>query len=123
MFENPAFQKQTKKIDEPDALGHDLIFVEAKEPSDTEDGNIAYYFCRRCGKFFEDAEGKVEIEDHDSVIIPALNPVPETGDNDITVVLAVSMMAVSVTASGLYLSMERQKRKSIRKTNRRDPVF
>ena len=30
------------------ALGHDLHFVEAKESTCTQEGNIAYYDCSRC---------------------------------------------------------------------------
>lgn len=42
--------------------------VEAKEATHTEDGNKEYYICS-CGNWYEDAEGKKLIEDHDSVII------------------------------------------------------
>lgn len=54
-----------------DALGHSFVLVPYKAPTATEDGNKAYYVCERCGKWFEDATGKVEITDHSSVIIPA----------------------------------------------------
>ena len=37
----------------------------------TEDGNEAYYICDGCDKWFEDAQGKSEITDKTSVIIPA----------------------------------------------------
>ena len=40
------------------ALGHDLIKVEAKAPSHTQDGNIEYYYCSRCGHNFSDEHGK-----------------------------------------------------------------
>ena len=39
----------------------DLTRVEAKEATCTEDGNIAYWQCNTCGKYFSDAEAKNEI--------------------------------------------------------------
>ena len=35
--------------------------VQAKTPTCTEDGNIEYWYCKREGKYFSDAEGKSEI--------------------------------------------------------------
>ena len=53
------------------ASGHKLSKVPAKDATCTEEGNKAYYICDRCDKWFEDAEGKSEIADKTSVIIPA----------------------------------------------------
>lgn len=53
------------------AAVHSIVMVEPKAATKTEDGNIQYYVCEECGKFFNDAEGKNEIKDHSSVIIPA----------------------------------------------------
>ena len=49
------------------ASGHELIHIEAKS-SCTEDGNIEYWKCNKCGKYFSDAEGKTSIEYNDTVI-------------------------------------------------------
>lgn len=35
-------------------LGHDKMLTAAKAPTATEDGNIAYWTCQRCGKLFLD---------------------------------------------------------------------
>ncbi len=43
------------------ALGHDLQKVEAVEATCTKAGNIEHWTCTRCGKLFQDAEGKTEI--------------------------------------------------------------
>ena len=51
---------------------HDMTYHEAVAPTKTEDGSKAYYVCESCGKWFEDADGAIEITDHDSVVIPAL---------------------------------------------------
>ena len=50
---------------------HNLTLVPAKDATCTEEGNKAYYICDGCDKWFEDAEGKSEITDKTSVIIPA----------------------------------------------------
>ncbi len=59
--------KEAQKI----AAGHNLILIRAKEPTKTKEGNLAYYMCTLCGKWFRDAEGKEEITDKSEVIIPA----------------------------------------------------
>lgn len=53
------------------ATGHTIVKVEAKQPTYEADGNIEYYKCE-CGKLFADAEGKTEITDKASVVIPKL---------------------------------------------------
>ena len=50
------------------ATGHDLTNIPAKEPTSTQAGNIEYWVCSTCGKYFSDEQGKVEIE---NVVIPA----------------------------------------------------
>ena len=50
------------------ATGHQLTKVAAKEPTSTQAGNIEYWVCSTCGKYFSDEQGKVEIE---NVVIPA----------------------------------------------------
>ena len=51
-------------------LGHDLEEHEANDATCEESGNSAYWSCKRCGKYFSDAEGETEIEEG-SWIIPA----------------------------------------------------
>ena len=51
---------------------HKMIHYPAVEPTEISEGQKEYYVCSGCGKWFEDAEGKKEIKDHASVIIPAL---------------------------------------------------
>ena len=41
--------------------GHDLEHVAAKDATCTEAGNIEHYLCRKCGKYFEDAQGAKEL--------------------------------------------------------------
>ena len=44
------------------ATGHKLTETKAKAPTCTEIGNIAYWSCSKCGKFYSDAEAKNEIK-------------------------------------------------------------
>lgn len=50
---------------------HDLTFVPAKDPTETEDGNIDYYYCEECGRYYLDEEATQPVLPED-VIIPAL---------------------------------------------------
>ena len=43
-------------------LGHKLIHIAAVEPTEDMDGNIEYWQCDRCGKYFSDKNGDVEID-------------------------------------------------------------
>ena len=53
------------------ATGHDMTKVDAVPASCEADGNIEYYKCGYCGKFFSDADGKNEITATDTVIAAA----------------------------------------------------
>ena len=48
---------------------HKLVHYEAKAATDTADGNIEYWFCAGCGKYFADENGEKELT-KDKVIIP-----------------------------------------------------
>ena len=53
------------------ALGHDIAFVDANEPTSCDsDGNTAYYVCTVCGKYFEDEECLIEIA-YEDIVIPS----------------------------------------------------
>ncbi len=57
------------------AIGHALTKVAAVAATETENGNIEYYVCKNCGKYYEDAEGTKEITLADTVI-------PATGKDE-----------------------------------------
>ena len=64
---------------------HNLTLVEAQPATDTVPGNIAYYVCNDCGKYFEDSDGTQETTP-EKVTIPAsgtstpgLTPTPTLG--------------------------------------------
>lgn len=48
--------------------GHQLIHVDRSEPDCISEGNIEYWLCRLCGRYFSDAEAEHEIPRSDTVI-------------------------------------------------------
>lgn len=60
-------------------LSHQIKQIAAKEATCTEDGNVTYYQCERCGKLFADAAGTTGITVADTVI-----PAEEHDRNGIT---------------------------------------
>ncbi len=53
------------------ARGHQVVEHKAVDPTCGVAGNIKYYECEVCHKYFEDAEAKVELSKED-VVVPAL---------------------------------------------------
>ena len=53
---------------ELDSTNHNLEKVPAKDATVTETGNIEYWHCKDCGKYFSDENGKNSIELKDTVI-------------------------------------------------------
>ena len=51
------------------ALGHDLIYHYSSYPADGQPGNIDYWECSRCGKYFADSQGLNEVS-FDEIIVP-----------------------------------------------------
>ncbi len=52
------------------AKEHNIVKVEAKAATCFADGNVEYYECPQCDKFFEDAAATKEIVDKASVVLP-----------------------------------------------------
>ncbi len=50
------------------ALGHTMVKTEAKAPTDTENGNNAYYTCETCHKVFKDEAGTQETTVEDETL-------------------------------------------------------
>ena len=69
LFEDKA---GTKPLTDKDvvipATGHKLKKVEAKAPTQTEEGNIEYWYCEKCDKYFSDKDATAEIRKEDTVI-------------------------------------------------------
>lgn len=57
------------KTDFVAALGHQMTYIDAIEPTCTEDGAAGHYHCSRCEKNFEDNDGANELA---TIVVPAL---------------------------------------------------
>nr|MCR5755492.1 SH3 domain-containing protein [Acetatifactor sp.] len=72
----PNVEKKTDK--QYLKIGHNLTKVSRQEPSVGKAGNIEYYKCTLCDKYFYDSAGTKEISDKKKVIIAALpTPTPK----------------------------------------------
>ena len=73
-------------VTEIPASGHNMKKVPAKEATEKETGNIEYYVCSVCQKYFSDEAAQNEIADKTSVVIPAkeVTPAeqPDTGSTE-----------------------------------------
>ena len=48
--------------------GHNLIKIEAKDPTCTENGNIEYWYCEACRKYFQDEALTKELKQEETII-------------------------------------------------------
>ena len=70
-----------KAYGEPDPKNHtDLKHNEAKAATEDSEGNIEYWYCSGCGKYYSDKDGTKEIAKADTVTAK-LPKYPQTGDN------------------------------------------
>ena len=49
-------------------LEHKPVLVKAEEATAAEEGNIEYYYCENCGKYYSDKAGTKEIAEKDTVV-------------------------------------------------------
>lgn len=83
---------------------HDKSNIEgqpARPATYVEEGNEAYYICKgnNCGKWFKDAEGKEEITDKSSIVIPKLIEVNDKEDEVVVKDEAVDNAVADATAN------------------------
>ena len=64
------------------AIGHSMTKTDAKEETCTENGNIEYYACANCGKYYRDEAGETEVALEDTVIDLIDGHTEETVDQD-----------------------------------------
>ena len=58
----------TKDLADIPAIGHKLTKTEAKAPTSTDTGNIEYWYCKVCDKYFSDEKAEHEITLEDTII-------------------------------------------------------
>lgn len=54
--------------EKPPVHVHDLTKMEGKEPTCTAAGNIEYWYCEECGKYFADKDATTEISEKDTIL-------------------------------------------------------
>lgn len=71
---------------ELDAANHtNLVNVPAKAATKTEEGNIEYWYCDGCSKYFSDKDGTKEIKLADTVVEKLKDELKDDGDSSQTV--------------------------------------
>ena len=74
----------------------DLKHIDAKAATAAEEGNIAYWYCDGCGKYFSDKDGTKEIKKADTVTAKLKDDSksPQTGDTS-NLALWIALLFVS----------------------------
>lgn len=80
---------------------HNMVKVEAKEPTAQEPGNTEYYTCTKCGKLYSDVDGNNEITLADTVIQKTADEqTPKTADNnDLWIPLTIMLSCMGAFAA------------------------
>ena len=96
-----------KAYGELDPKNHtDLKHNEAKAATKTAEGNIEYWYCGGCGKYYSDKDGTKEIKKADTVTAK-LPKSPQTGDNS-NLMLWIALLFISGGACTV-LTVKRKK--------------
>ena len=83
-----------KAYGEPDPKNHtDLKHFPAKAATEDSEGNIEYWYCSGCGKYYSDKDGTKEIAKADTVTAK-LPKSPQTGDNS-NLMLCFALLFIS----------------------------
>ena len=100
-----------ERYGEPNPNNHtDLRHVEAKAATKTDEGNIEYWYCEGCGKYFADGDATKEISKEATVTakLPDGNK-PQTGDHS---GLAVWIALLLVGGAGAAMTVFGRKKRS-----------
>ena len=82
-----------------DPLGHDVEHVEQVSATEASEGNIEYWHCTRCGKYFADQALSEEITEEETILarVPPNNgSVEQPSDNGPSIWLIVTIVVVCV---------------------------
>ena len=102
-----------KAYGEPDPKNHtDLKYIPAKAATEDSEGNIEYWYCEGCGKYYSDKDGTKEITKADTVTakLPKNENRPQTGDSS-NLILWIALLFVSVGALGGVIAYKKRKKK------------
>ena len=86
-----------KAYGEPDPNNHtDLKYIPAKAATEDSEGNIEYWYCEGCGKYYSDKDGINEIKKANTVTakLPKNENRPQTGDSS-NFILWIALLFIS----------------------------
>ena len=96
-----------KAYGEPDPKNHtDLQHIPAKAATKTAGGNIEYWYCEACGKYFADAAATKEIKQADTVTakLSGAAKSPQTGGDS-------GVVTVSLLSGGAFICLVSRRKK------------
>ena len=98
-----------KAYGEPDPKNHtDLKYIPAKAATEDAEGNIEYWYCKGCGKYYCDKDGTKEIKKADTVTAK-LPKTPPTGDTS-SLSLWIALLLASGGAATGAAALSRKKK-------------
>ena len=104
-----------KAYGKPDSNNHtDLKHIDAKAATKTAEGNIEYWYCGGCDKYYSDKDGINEIKKADTVTakLPGDPKSPRTG-NASDLALWVSLLLVSGGVTGVTAALRKRKKHKV----------
>ena len=104
-----------KAYGEPDSNNHtDLKHIDAKAATKTAEGNIEYWYCGGCDKYYSDKDGINEIKKADTVTakLPGDPKSPRTG-NASDLALWISLLLVSGGVTGVTAALRKKKKHKV----------
>ena len=104
-----------KAYGKPDSNNHtDLKHIDAKAATKTAEGNIEYWYCGGCDKYYSDKDGINEIKKADTVTakLPGNPKSPRTG-NASDLALWISLLVVSGGVTGVTAALRKKKKHKV----------
>ena len=104
-----------KAYGKPDSNNHtDLKHIDAKAATKTAEGNIEYWYCGGCDKYYSDKDGINEIKKADTVTakLPGNPKSPRTG-NASDLDLWISLLLVSGGVTGVTAGLRKKKKHKV----------
>ena len=104
-----------KAYGKPDSNNHtDLKHIDAKAATKTAEGNIEYWYCGGCDKYYSDKDGINEIKKADTVTakLPGDPKSPRTG-NASDLALWISLLLVSGGVTGVTAGLRKKKKHKV----------
>ena len=104
-----------KAYGKPDSNNHtDLKHIDAKAATEDAEGNIEYWYCGGCDKYYSDKDGINEIKKADTVTakLPGDPKFPRTG-NASDLALWISLLLVSGGVTGVTAAFRKKKKHKV----------